>query len=538
MLKLNKIFLILVLSLGLRLFFLSSNPASLNWDEVSMGYTAYSLGQTGRDEWGEKLPLFFRSYGEWKSAGYIYLLVPFVKIFGLNAWSIRLPSALAGVIGVYLIYLLGKKLYREQVGLWAAFLLAVTPWSFMLSRPGFESNLALTLLLAGVYFFLLRDTRYLTLSAIFFGLAPHTYNSAKLVVPFLVLYLLWSSKLYKNIKSSLLILCTLFVFALPILTNLFSGRAQARLAQVGVTTDQKSLSEFYALRDTLPFPTIISKILVNKETYTIYKTTDNWLSYFSPAFLLTHGGDHKQHSLPYHGVLYFTEFILVIFGIYFLSNSKLYPLSSKIYYLPLVLIIFGFLPAAVTRDIGHVLRSLLAIPGFILLAALGANHLMQTHHKLLQLLTWSLGLEIICFLLLYFTWYPLATARDWQYGHKEVASFLKAHESEYDHIIMTKWYGEPQLFLGFYNAWDPTWYQWENQANLRYESEGKMWLDGLSEYTLGKYTFKYLNWNLETRDSKTLYIGKGDDFYADSHILKTIYFPDGTVAFHIVQGDK
>ena len=98
---------IIVLAIVLRLFLLTSVPPSLNWDEVSQGYTAYSILQTGKDEWGEKLPLFFRSYGEWKSAVYIYLLLPFIKVLGLNAFAVRLPSVLAGIISVYLMYLLG-----------------------------------------------------------------------------------------------------------------------------------------------------------------------------------------------------------------------------------------------------------------------------------------------------------------------------------------------------------------------------------------------------------------------------------------------
>ena len=91
---------IVILAAVLRLSFLGSVPLSLNWDEVSMGYTAYSLGLTGRDEWGEPLPIFFRSYGEWKSAVYIYLLVPLIKIFGMSAWVVRLPSALMGILAV------------------------------------------------------------------------------------------------------------------------------------------------------------------------------------------------------------------------------------------------------------------------------------------------------------------------------------------------------------------------------------------------------------------------------------------------------
>ncbi|MFZ2199763.1 MAG: glycosyltransferase family 39 protein [Microgenomates group bacterium] len=517
---------IIALAIILRLFLLGSVPASLNWDEVSQGYSAYSIARAGADEWGNKLPIFFRSYGEWKSAVYIYLLVPLVKIFGLSATVVRLPSALAGVISVYLIYLICKKLYSHQVGIWAAFLMAVTPWSFFLSRPGFEANLALTLVLGGLYLFL---TQKYLFSALLFGLAPHTYNSAKVVVPLLVIYLVWSTKLYKNLKSMLMIFVTLAIFAFPLLLNLFSGESQARYNQVSILSDGKALENFYALRK--PLPPIAAKVVINKVTYFTYKFVDNTLSYFSPGFLAWHGGSHSQQSLPYHGVLYASELALVIIGVFALFAAK-----SK-NSLPFVLIALGIIPAAMTRDPEHVLRSTLAIPGFIILAALGYDYLSKIQFKYLKLGVAILILEILIYLVSYFTWYAPSYARDWQYGYPAVSSYLKNHEGEYDHVVVTKWFGEPQLFLAFYGKWDPVWYQAENKNNLKYETTGKMWLDQLESYSLGKYTFKYISWADESRDKKTLYIGKFDDFPGATP-LEAVYYPDGTVAFLIVAGDR
>lgn len=534
----NRLFQILALSVFLRLFLLGSIPPSLNWDEVSQGYTAFSLSQTGADEWGAKLPIFFRSYGEWKSAVYIYLLIPFIKVLGLSPLTVRLPGALAGVISVYLLYLIGKKLYSEKVGLWSAFLLAVTPWSFMLARPAFEANVALALILAGTYFFLrfkLESKIYLLISsACAFGLAPHTYNSAKLVVPFLVIYLLWSSKLYKNIKSMLFMLAILAVFAYPLLTNLVSGHAQARFTQVGITSDQTTLTKFYGLRQSLGLPDVLQKIIINKPTYFAYYLTNNLLDYLSPGFLIWHGGDRPQHSLPYHGVVYITEYIFVLAGLYYAFSTK-----KANRFLPLIFIALGIIPAAITRESEHVLRSILAIPGFLLLAGLGLGYL-QTHTSktLFRWLVSMLAVEIVIFMTSYFTWYPRLNARDWQYGYAQVSSYLASHSEQYDQIVVTKWYGEPQLFLAFYNKWDPVWYQNENKNNISYETSGQIWLDQLPEYTVGKYTFKYIEWDKESRGAKTLYIGKFDDFPLNSKFLDTIKFPDGTVAFYILAGDK
>src|SRR3989344_741922 len=102
--------LILSLALFLRLWMLGSLPPSLSWDEVSTGYNAYSILQTGKDEWGFKYPISFRAYGDYKLPGYIYLDVPFVAMFGLNEWGVRLPSAILGVGLVVVVFLILRKL--------------------------------------------------------------------------------------------------------------------------------------------------------------------------------------------------------------------------------------------------------------------------------------------------------------------------------------------------------------------------------------------------------------------------------------------
>lgn len=542
----NKLILIILLASFLRLFLLSQVPPSLNWDEISMGYTAYSVAETGRDEWGEKLPIFFRSYGEWKSAVYIYLLVPFIKVFGLNAWGVRLPSAIAGILAVYLTYLIGRRIYSEKVGLWAALFLAISPWHLVLSRPAFEANVSLTLILAGIYFFLksLNNAEgkqnkpyilYTIFSALSFGLAPHTYNSAKVIVPFIILYLVVATKMYRRLRPLLLFGGILAVFAFPIALNLTTGRSQFRYTQVGVSTDQSGLAEMVQFRQNPSIPPLMGKLLFNKYTFTAHSFATNYLSYLSPTFLLAEAGDHNQHHVRYFGVLYLAEFIFFLVGIRFLfSRHRPSSISHQpLKLLPLVIIFLGILPAALTRDQGHVLRSILTLPGWQLLAALGLSSLKPS--RLVRLLVGLLAVQALIFITAYFFWYPRAFARDWQYGHQEVAEYLAEHESEYDSIVMTKWFGEPQLFLAFFNRWDPAWYQQENRKNLKYEEEGRLWLDQLPEYSIGKYTFRYLNLADQAPESGTLYIGKFDDFFENPDTLKTIYYPDGSVAFHIVE---
>jgi len=534
-LKHHILVVILALATTLRLFNLSTNPPGLNWDEVSMGYSAYSLLQTGADEWGVKYPLLFRSYGEWKSPVYIYLLVPFIKIFGLNAWGVRLPAALFGVLAVYLTYLIGRRLYGDKVGLWAAFLLAVSPWHLMLSRPGYEAGVALMLLLLGVYLLILavdqRNLKYWILSAIAFGLGPHTYNSAKIVVPIIVVYLVFMLRKKIVLKNLIVFGSILAIFATPLLLNLSSGRAQGRYKQVGITTDAEVTTNFYEYRKTFPAPAIINRIIFSKYSYFVVKGLENWVSYFSPTFLVMQGGPRPQHSIPYRGVLYFSEMVLIFYGI--TAMRKYRGLAKSI---PILLIAIGFIPAALTKDSFHVLRSTMTLPGWQFLAAIGLVELQNKKFKYLKFVYRLLIIEIIIFLFTYFLWYPKAFAKDWQYGYKQAVEYAQRHKDQYHDIIFTKWYGEPQLFVAFYGKLDPVEFQKDNIQLKRYEELGLPWLDQLEVYKIGQYSFTSLDWKGSGDNKNTLYIGKADDFWVDTNYLKQIKFPDGSVAFNIVEG--
>lgn len=522
---------IIVLAVVLRVVNLSTNPPGLNWDEVSMGYTAYSILETGRDEWGVQFPILFRSYGEWKSPVYIYLITPFIKVFGLNAWGVRLPAVIFGVLSVYLTYLLGKKLYSKQVGLWASFLLAVSPWHLMLSRPAFEAGVALTLILAGIYLLLQKKS---IIASLVLGLSLHTYHSAKIVVPFILLY--FAYHLFKKIelKKIILSLLILGIFVYPIAMDVLTGRSQKRFAQVGITTDTELVERFFKYRDTFPLGVLGNKLIFNKYTFILTKGFSNWTSYLSPHFLLGSESIRAQHSIPFRGVLYFTEFVLMCYGLIILLKKHRGP--SLV--LPLLLIGAGLVPPALTKDIYHVLRSILTLPWWQLLAAIGLVELFS-QKKFTTLARWIIGLlivEILVFLFLYFAWYPKAFAKDWQYGAKEMITWVTSKEDSYKHIYVTKTYGEPQLFFAFYGQWDPAMYQVENKKLLDYESLGYPWLDQLPEYTIGKYTFRDINWAKDNGQNERLFIGKGEDFWGDTPRALEVKFPDGTTAYIAAEG--
>src|SRR3989344_6212921 len=186
---------IITLASVLRLWQLGVAPPSPDWDEAALGYNAYSILKTGRDEYGTFLPLPLRSYDDYKPPLYVYIAVPFIAAFGLDTWVVRLPSALLGISTVLATYLLVVEIFRrwqwkdERIKDWvpvlSALLLAISPWHIQFSRIAFEANVGVTLnVWALVAFFTgLTHNKLLPLSAFLFGLALYAYHSERIFVP-------------------------------------------------------------------------------------------------------------------------------------------------------------------------------------------------------------------------------------------------------------------------------------------------------------------------------------------------------------------
>src|SRR3989344_5096340 len=186
---------IIFLAAVLNLFWLNRVPPGLNWDEAAIGWNAKTIWHMRLDEFGTRLPVSFRSFGDYKAPLYIYLTAPVVGLFGSSEISVRLVSAAAGIVSVALMYGLG--------GLTAALLLAISPWHILLSRPALEANLALMWILGGVWLFLkaVKKPIWLVPTAISFILSLYSYQSPKIFVPIFVLGLLliYRSKLKRGL---------------------------------------------------------------------------------------------------------------------------------------------------------------------------------------------------------------------------------------------------------------------------------------------------------------------------------------------------
>src|SRR5690348_4615704 len=106
--------IILLVGSVLRVYRLADNPHGFFADEAGIGYNAYTILHSGKDEYGKSFPVFFQSFGDYKTPVEIYSTVPSIFLFGLNEFSVRIVSVVYGLLAVVAIYFLTLELFGES----------------------------------------------------------------------------------------------------------------------------------------------------------------------------------------------------------------------------------------------------------------------------------------------------------------------------------------------------------------------------------------------------------------------------------------
>ena len=479
MTKNSKLFFIIIffVSFFLRFYKVGEYPTLL-WDEAAIGYNAYSLVETGKDEYGKTLPIIFKSFGDYKPGFYIYLAAPFIKIFGLNTIATRLPSVLLGSFLPILIYFLIKEINKKahKTAIIATIITVFNPYSIYFSRGAWESNvLTFELVLAAFLFFKYinkKSNKYLLYSAIVFGLTLFTYQAGKMISLFLIIILFLTNLSIlnlKNIKNLLLnFIFPLFLFSLPILYGLFFSNNANRL---------KVISLF-----SYPRPVQESNIIKNESNQFDYDLFHNQLiffgrnfllryfNHFSPRFLALEGDwQSPRHGAPYIGVILYPSLIFLIIGIFFaLSRQKIDKLSVFFF----LWLIIAPLPSALTRDIIQSLRSMSFSIPLIYFIAVGI-YIVTTKYKnifIYSLIIGAYSISLFYYGDLYLNHMIKKNPDEFLYGYQQSMDYLIKNQSNYKQITVSDYYGQAYIFYLFYSKYPPKKYQ--QQAKLIENSSG------------------------------------------------------------------
>jgi len=506
--------LIVLLASFFRFYNLSSNPPSLNWDEVAIGWNAKTIFHTRRDEYGTRLPLSFQSFGDFKSPLYIYLTAPIVGLFGMNAVTVRLLSVMVGIFSIVLIYFIAKQLLKpvvhnpQTVSLLSALLLAVSPWHILLSRPAYESNLALFFILLGIWLFLksLKQSKYFVFCVLSFALSLYAYHSSKIFVPFFLLGLAFIYRKKLLLKKSRkwiiasAILGTLLLF--PLIKETFFGKSASRFQAASIFYNRQGE------RMPLDLPLFIQ---IGK----------NYLIHYSPAYLFSGSDQMPRLQMEKVGPLLLIQAPFLILGLIYLIQQRKQQWSKFLF----LWLVVSAIPAMIGFEAPHPIRSYNLLPVLIFITVLGFNSFRKLLIKpaVRMLLIVLFIVNAGHFIYRYFAVYPIYSAPAWQYGYKEAAQIAKQYEDQVEKVIFTSYYNQPHVFTYFYQQRQPKHVFWGSMS---------------------KYLFRAIDWygdknfiiENNKKLTKLLIIGAPEEIPTDAKdIIKEIKFPDGETAFRIVK---
>ncbi len=528
------------MAIAVRVYEIGHNPQGFFADEASFGYNAYTILKRGTDEWGVRFPLLFRSFGEYKLPVYTYGIVPFIAIFDLTHEAVRLATATFGVATVLAVFFLGRRMFHSAVvGLVASATLAVLPWHIHYSRTGLGDIVAypLFLVLCVTFFYKGRERPWpwWPLSAVTLALAFYSYRGGWVFMPFFIaaLIALYRKDIWKERSIAFLSAGLFVLLLLPIGWHLAFGGGD-RVQQVPILSNEarggRTLLEAY-------------------------------FNYFSPDFLFIKGDDGYilRHFLPGHGNMYWVQAPLLLLGVgaillqrrreglLLLIGFVLYPWSGA-------LTDAGAISSRAI--IGAVLYALLTGIGFATAWALlarfrapaysgagpsvrpealegppsngwgGASPLpsisssaergtegVRSPFPLLQIAFAALILfigayQVAGYLRHYHADYPALSAGywGWQWGPEEIVPYFASVEPQYDNLYLDGEFNAPYIFFRFYAP----------------DACKKCQIGNLTSYDPARRQIFAL------RPNNVL-----DPYTYDTK--KTLLYPDGTVAFQIVE---
>jgi len=530
--------LITVLGFITRFYLLGKAPAGLYLDEAAQGYNAYSILETGKDEFGKSFPIVFRSFADFKTPVYIYLIVPLIPIFDLTPFTVRFPSFFFSVLTIPLLYFLIRKLSAPPaVAIICALMLAISPWHILFGRADFEANIALFFLLLAIYAFYsaLRKPFLLILAAIFFVIAFSAYHAERIIVPLILLlfFLRYRRELlspsHRRYFPAGLILGLLLL--LPTLSVMVSPGFLARASTLNIFTQVPSghLSWYQG-----PLASLINArwYLSTKEFFALY------LSYFSPRNLFFLGDYNPRTAFPDLAPFFTWQFPFYLYGFYRLVIEKK---LGELRFLMLSLLLVSPFPAAITRDPFTTIRALPMVIPLSFIVSLGLVRSYQVISPVFRKVALiGFGIVIIYSLVNLYSSAIVLNERFrapyWDYGWQQVVDRLNTLDPKLP-VVIDNARAEPYSQILFFTKFNPEQYQREN-----FEVPLSAYYTDLSRNPIkkiGRITVRPITWEPDLIEEQYLVgdaiaISRQQINENKMTLVDEINYPDGTPAYRIV----
>lgn len=497
------LFIILFLSLLVRLYQLDKVPIGLNIDEASMGYNAYSLLQTGKDRYGEAFPVIFRSFGSFQAPLYTYFTVPAIFLFGANIFAVHLVSALSGFIfacATFLIAYLGLK-KNFKLAMAVTVVVAFTPWSILFTRFGTEASLGLALFVLSISFFILSLSKiqYFIPGSFFLGLATHAYYSERVIsiIFFIGFIFLFLKKLLKYRLWLILGICVFIATLLPHLILSGSGAFTKRLEQVNYFSEDTFLEQGKSLRN-LPF---------GRGIYIAKEFSSQYIAYFSPRNLFFDPDPQGARSIPDLSVFYSWMVVPFFIGIYQVFKKRSLPIIK----IMMLVILISPIPAALTRDPFYTIRTLVFLWSISFVIGIGVYSFLikiSNFYLKLGIILAVVFFSIVSFYISYFILFKYERAENFGYSYIKLLEFIEHNDdfSQKKIVVDNARDLGAGLRMAFLKKYDPVKLQLTLQPkvdDMYYSS-----LEIAEEYTIDNIEARPIFWKGDTYKDQILV---GDD---------------------------
>jgi hypothetical protein len=439
-------YLLFILLLGLFLvtFRLGSVPSGFHWDEAANGFSAFSIMESGKDEWGVSYPLFIQSFGDFKSAFLSYAIIPFFKIGGVTEAMARLPGALLALFGVYsFIHFIFPK--SKGLGLLAGLVLVTNPWFLHYSRIAFEPMPSLGLMLGGVWLWHTKQQKIKVAGGLLLLLSMYVYHSARLFVPVLVVLHLIAfhrqeikKHLVKQKWSWLLVVIGSAVTWYSVLFT--SGGERAKDVFFWNQTELTTVVEEGIYRNrVLGFPMV--RVFNNKGWEVLTVLSKKYANHFSPEYLMPQNNQTDAFSFQRQGNFYLFLVPFLLIGIFSAYKRDSY------YWFFLGWLLTSPIPSSLTSGMINPNRSLIMIPALCYFAARGIVvskawvEKNTTLPKKEVIFTGFISLLFITNFGLYFhdwlVFFPEASEPYWHGFNKQASQDVWQKRHEYDTVYFT-----------------------------------------------------------------------------------------------------
>lgn len=506
----------LVLCFTVRFIGLDKSPVSLNYDESALGYNAYSLMLTHKDEYGTKFPIALRSFNDYKPALYSYLSIPFVKYLGLSQTSTRTVSALFGTISLLFFFLIFRQITKSSffTSFFIALFISLLPWRLHYSRVAFESNLSMSFFTIMFWSLInIKKNKLFYLWTIIFGvLSIYSYHGARLAVPFLLLFYFLDplsknfinkiAKSFLKILTNLWILLVFLIFYIPLFIVNDSSFVLRRYDQTNVFSRFYPYTPLELVKNTNPWLSLTNNPLY----YLTGIITGHVLSYLSPVNLtnnIYHWVTNSAQRISGTGMLGWLASLFTIIGIWHwfvnLKNIKSY--RSILYWL-----VAAATPVAVTYEWFHPLRSLNGFPAIEIICGLGIITIFQYLKTIKLRFVWITFLIIIMSISSIYNInneYNFAiydTNSEFQPGgYKEGASLLYSLKDKYQTVYLDSPHAQSYVMFLLYMKYPPE--NIQRYAAIR----PPLGTEGFLNFNFDNFVFKKYDWLTDRKNKSFVY---------------------------------